>query len=196
MGLFSSEDHFDENSRTEFLPISLLRRMFVESPTFSVGLKRILSVPRHCSVNMIVATAEGEAINIEMTPNNHFISYPSIQTDVYTHSNHFKSEGFAANSVLKDTIRGGSTLFRDRQLEKELMKNWKNIDENNFANCFQNHLGFPDSLCQHIPIKGREDTSNLPQDCTVAHITFNLTKRKVRLYWGQPCEGFVTEYNL
>ena len=196
MGLWSSDDHFSETSNYGYLPITLLRRMFIEAPTFPVALKRILSVPRHCSVNMIVATAEGEAINIELTPNHSFISYPSIHSDVLTHSNHFKSDQFMANNSVKDTIKGGSTLFRDRQVEKSLLKKLGKIDEDIFADAFKNHLGYPDSVCIHVPDQGKHDSSNSPNECTVAHIIFNLSQRKVTLYRGQPCDGLFKEYRF
>lgn len=196
MGLWSSDDHFSDAPKNGYLPITLLRRMFIEAQTFPVALKRILSVPRHCSVNMIVATAEGEAINIELTPNHAFLSYPDIGTDVLTHSNHFKSGQFLANNSVKDTVRGGSTLFRDRQVEKTLLKKLTKIDEEVFADAFKNHLGYPDSVCIHVPDKGKEDSSNTPNECTVAHIIFNLSQRKVRLYRGQPCDGLFKDYRL
>jgi isopenicillin-N N-acyltransferase-like protein len=196
MGLFCSEDHFENNLRTGYLPISLLRRMFIESPTFAVGIKRLLSAPRHVSVNMIVATAEGEGLNIELTPNHYFISYPSIKKDIYTHSNHFKSHSFLAKDNIREGSRVGSSLFRDRRLEKGLLKSWPNIDENSFANALKDHLGFPDSLCLHIPESGKENTSTQPNDCTVASLIYNLTQKSVKLCRGQPCYGLFLEYQL
>jgi len=143
-----------------------------------------------------VATAEGEGLNIELTPNQHFISYPSINLDIYTHSNHFKSEAFLANNQIRDGSRDGSTLFRDRQLEKGLVQMWANLDENSFANAFKDHLGFPDSLCSHIPAYGKEYTSTLPNDCTVSTVIYNLTQKSIFLCKGQPCNGLFVQYKL
>ncbi|CAG2103074.1 unnamed protein product [Medioppia subpectinata] len=197
MGLFSSQDHFDESDKTgQYIPITLLRRIFIEAPTFAVALKRMTSLPRHVSCNMMVATAEGEAINIELTPHNCFISYPPLETDVYTHSNHFKSSAFMDNQSVKDSFKIGSTHFRDRQLERELMNRWPNIDDHSFIDSFKNHLGFPESLCLHIPDKGKEYTSTSPKECTVANIVYNLTTKTVRLCKGQPCLGNYRKYQF
>ncbi|XP_054165123.1 uncharacterized protein LOC128962747 [Oppia nitens] len=196
MGLFASDEQYDDNG-AQYLPVTLLRRMFIEAPSFSVALKRVTWLPRHVAVNMLVATAEDEAINIELTATNVFISYPSIKTGIYTHSNHFKSKGYlCSSSGVKDINRFASSLFRDRQLEKELTKRWPNIDDQSFVDSFKNHLGYPDSLCLHVPNKGKERSSTSPNECTVANIVYNLTKRTVRLCKGSPCAGVYREYRF
>ncbi|CAG2103097.1 unnamed protein product [Medioppia subpectinata] len=157
MSIFSSDDVFGEDSGSGYIPISLFRRMFLEAPTFPVAILRLLVAPRHVSVNMTVASAEGEAFNIEMTPKHYFVSYPPFDTDIITHSNLFKSVAFFANGSVKDTYNCSSSLIRDRQMQRELLKRLGTIDEKSFTDCFKNHLGFPDSLCAHIPEKGRED---------------------------------------
>lgn len=196
MGLWSSEDHFKAKSNASYVPVSLLRRMFIEAPTFNTGMKRILSAPRHVSVNMIIATGEGEGINIELTPNQYFISHPDIERDLFVHSNHFKSQQFLAKDSIVEGSRGSSSLYRDRQLEKGLLSHWGKIDENNTIDCFKNHLGFPESLCFHTPPPGKEFTSSLPNDCTVACIVYNLSKKTLKVCKGQPCVATFIEYKL
>ncbi|CAG2104795.1 unnamed protein product, partial [Medioppia subpectinata] len=157
MSIFSSDDVFGEDSGSGYIPISLFRRMFLEAPTFPVAILRLMVAPRHVSVNMTVASAEGEAFNIEMTPKHYFVSYPPFDTDIITHSNLFKSDAFFANGSVKDTYNCSSSLIRDRQMQRELLNRLGTIDEKSFTDCFKNHLGFPDSLCAHTPEKGRED---------------------------------------
>ncbi|CAG2176107.1 unnamed protein product [Oppiella nova] len=196
MSLFSSEDYFGDDSPKGYIPISLFRRMFLESPNFPVAVKRLIAAPRHVSINMTVATAENEAFNIEMTPKNYFVSYPPFETDIITHSNLFKSDSFFANNSVKDTYICGSSLIRDRQMQRGLLDKWGNIDEISFTKAFTNHVGFPDSLCAHIPEKGREDLSTTPNLCTVANIVMNLTTKTLRLCRANPCNGVFYEYTF
>ena len=196
ISLYSNEDSFGKDGADGYLPISLLIRMFVDSPNLPVGLKRVLSVPRHASINLMVVCSEGEALNIELTPNDHFIDYPSLQMDIYTHSNRFKSEAFLANSGLKDRHICGSSLVRDRQLERQLNSKFGSIDEKVFENSFKNHNNFPDSLCLHLPEKGRDYMSTTPNVCTIANIAFNLTTKTVRFCRGQPCSGLFKEFKF
>ncbi|CAG2103098.1 unnamed protein product, partial [Medioppia subpectinata] len=183
MSIFSSDDVFGKDSGSGYIPISLLRRMFLEAPTFPVAIRRLLIAPRHVSVNMTVASAEGEAFNIEMTPKHYFVSYPPFDTGIITHSNLFKSDAFFANGSVKDTYNCSSSLIRDRQMQRELLKRLGTIDEKSFTDCFKNHLCFPDSLCAHIPEKGREDMSTTPNFCTIANIVMNLTTKRLRLLY-------------
>ena len=198
MSLFSSEDHFGVDSPKGYIPTTLLRRMFLEAPSMAVGLKRMLSVPRHVSVNMTAVSGEGagEAVNIELTPNHRFISYPSVNTDIYSHSNRFKSEHFMANSSVDDTYICGSSLYRDRRFEKLLTEKFGSIDEHVFETALKDHFGFPDSVCFHLPDKDREDMSTYPNMCTIACITCNLTKKTLRVCRGTPCSGKFQQFTF
>ena len=196
MSLFSSEDFFGVDGPNGYIPVSLLRRLFLESPTYAVGLKRILSVPRHVSINMTAVCGQdsGEAVNIEMTPKHTFTSHPSVLTDIYSHSNRFKSEEFMANTAIRETYLDGSSLYRDRRLERILTDNLGAIDNTVFEEAFKDHFGLPDAVCYHSPLKAREDMSVYPNMCTVASIICDLTNKTVRLCRGQPCSGKFQEF--
>lgn len=196
MSLFSSEDFFGVDGPNGYVPVSLLRRLFLESPSYSVGLKRVLSVPRHVSINMtaVCGEADGEAVNIEMTPKHAFTSHPSVLTDVYSHSNRFKSDEFVANTDIRDTYLDGGSLFRDRRFERILQRQLGSIDNKAFEETFKDHFGFPDAICYHSPAKGREDMATYPNMCTIATIVCDLTNKTVRLCKGQPCVGQFQEF--
>ncbi|XP_054166946.1 uncharacterized protein LOC128964381 [Oppia nitens] len=196
MSLFSSDDFFGKDSPKGYLPIGLLRRLFIESPNLSVGLKRLIGAPRHVSVNMTVASADGLAINLEMTPTKYFVTYPSKKTDSLTHCNLFKSKSFFADSSVDDTYHCGSSLVRDHQMQRQLLDKWGTIDETSFTDLFKDHVSFPDSVCAHIPVPGREDLSTYPNMCTVANIVMNLTTKTVRICRANPCCGLFQEYRL
>jgi len=192
MSLYSSDEVFERDEQKDpngWVPATLLRRMFLEAPSFSMGLKAILSPPRHVPMNVIIATAEDEALNIELSAGQYFISNVPLEKEFLVHSNHFKSESFQAKDSVKEGSRGSSSLFRDRRLAIHLHKNWPNISETVLQEAFKDHVGFPNSVCAHSVPSDLSRTSSHPSETTVASIIFNLSKRSLLISKGPPCKG-------
>ncbi|CAG7833877.1 unnamed protein product [Allacma fusca] len=199
MGLWSTADIFTRDPVKHpkgWLPISLLRRMFLEAPTFSQGIRAVLQKPRHVSTNMIIATAEDEALNIELTPNDYFVMNIPLDKEILAHSNHFKTPAFQARDDIREGSRGSSSLFRDRRVEKALLSFWPNITEESFQTAFKDHVGYPNSVCQHSVPPELAYTSVFPKDTTAASIIFNLSQKKYSLCKGPPCTGTYRSYSL
>lgn len=118
MSLWSSDEVYERDPAkypSGWVPASLLRRMFLEAPTFPLGLRALLTTPRHVAMNVIVATGEDEALNIELTPTSYFITQVPLAKEILTHSNHFKDPGFLCKDSISEGSRGSSSLFRDRR---------------------------------------------------------------------------------
>jgi isopenicillin-N N-acyltransferase-like protein len=199
MSLWSTNEVFSRDSGkypNGWVPASLLRRMFLEAPTFPLGLRAILATPRHVAMNVILATGEDEALNIELTPDSYFITQVPLEKEILTHSNHFKSEAFKAKDSVAEGSRGGSSLFRDRRVEKVLYKAWPNISEKHFQEGFRDHVGYPNSVCEHSCPKELAWTSAHSTDTTAASVIFNLSKRTMLLCKGPPCQGTYKEYTF
>lgn len=194
MSLWSSADLFQNPSKKRWIPSTLVRRMFLESPNFSIGLRSILRAPVHVSVNMIIATSEDEALNIELTPVGHFTSHVPLEKEIFTHSNHFKSATFVASNDIREGSRGSTSLFRDRRVEKQLLKAWPRITEETFQTAFKDHVGYPNSVCEHAVSDEQAWTSISPKDTTVASIIFNLNQRTLQLATGPPCTESYKSY--
>lgn len=187
MGLWSSADTFQRSNGPGWIPVTLLRRMFLESPNFSMGLRAIIRAPRHVSNNLIIATAEDEALNIELTPNDHFITQVPLTKEFLAHSNHFKSFSFLAQNKINEGSRGSTSLFRDHRVEKHFTSAWPRISEETFQTAFKDHVGHPNSVCAHSVGKEMTWTSASPNETTVASIIFNLSQRTLQLSKGPPC---------
>ncbi|ODN05902.1 Acyl-coenzyme A:6-aminopenicillanic-acid-acyltransferase 40 kDa form [Orchesella cincta] len=197
MSLWSSSDKFHREEGSQgFVPATLLRRMFLEAPNFSIGLRRLLTTPRHVSVNMIIATGDDEALNIELTPDEYFVTQVPLEKEIYAHSNHFKSSQFLAKDYVREGSRGSSSLFRDRRVEKHLMSAWPRINESTFQKAFRDHVGYPNSVCEHSVPKEESWRSALPGQTTVASIIFNLNQRTLQLCKGPPCTSSYKEYRF
>ncbi|OXA48411.1 hypothetical protein Fcan01_16951 [Folsomia candida] len=126
MSLWSSDEVYERDPAkypSGWVPASLLRRMFLEAPTFPLGLRALLTTPRHVAMNVIVATGEDEALNIELTPTSYFITQVPLAKEILTHSNHFKDPGFL--EIKKYSV----VNFHDENTVAAVCSSWLNEDK-------------------------------------------------------------------
>ncbi|KAJ6645912.1 hypothetical protein Bhyg_01121, partial [Pseudolycoriella hygida] len=200
MSLWSTGDVVDSRNKTEYpygwVPITLLRRMFLEAPTFPMGIKRILSVPRHVSNNMVLATAEDEAIDLELTPKNFFLINVPVDKEILSHSNHFKAPGFLARDDIGDNTNGDSTLFRDRRVLKKLYDSWPSITESTFKEAFSDDVGHPNGVCKQTVPDDLRWTTTTPNSSTIGSVIYNLSTKTIQFCKGPPCLGTFKKYTF
>ena len=179
------------------VPISLLRRQFLESPTFATGLGSIQNGPRHVSMNVTVATSEGSGMCLEVMPDR---IYRIHSKDGYVvHSNHFLHTGFLARSDARDTYPGGSSWYRKERCEKGIEPYKKcGVSVERLINSFKDHLGYPDSLCSHLhdALLDKIQDPNSGPTLTIACVAYNLNQRTIRVCKGPPCEGVFQDFRL
>ena len=179
------------------IPISLLRRQFLESPTFATGLEVIQSGPRHVSMNVTVATSEGSGMCLEVTPDR---IYRIHSNDGYVvHTNHFLHTGFLARSDTRDSYPGGSSWYRKERCENGI-EPYKNhgVSVERLIDSFKDHLGYPDSLCQHLheALPGQVHDPNSGPTLTIACVAYNLNQQTIRVCKGPPCKGVFQDFQL
>lgn len=186
------------------LPMSLLRRKYLECSNFAEALLAVNNSPRHVSNNLTVSTSEGFAICLEITPDRIYKVFPDIDSGYLVHTNHFTHLGFQARSDVRDRYPGGSSWFRLQRYEMAI-RPFRNqeISEDRIIAGFTDHLSFPESVCQHInPNPDTGSLKHLPgypykgPNATVACVVYNLTQRKVKTCKGPPCEGVFQEFHL
>lgn len=159
------------------LPFTLVRRMFLECRNFAGGIKTLCTFPRHVSGNIMIGSACGLAMDLEITPSKSTPLHPS--PSLITHANHFVGPG-------DDTYPGGSSLFRDRRLFALLRGK---VDIQRLKKAFADHAGFPRSLCEHAD-KGKEKYGAASSNTmTVASVIYDLKKLEMHLCKGNPCCG-------
>lgn len=102
------------------LPISLLRRMFLECAHLSEGLVAIDNFPRHVSNNLTVASADTTCFGmcLEITPDRVYKLFSDVEDAYIVHTNHFRHLGYLSRSDIRDRYPGGSSWFRHQQFTK------------------------------------------------------------------------------
>lgn len=198
--LNSSADYFPEGDNPPpMLPISLLRRLYLQEPTFPKGLQAVYNASRHVSNNLTLSTAEGFGLCMELTPINAFVLTPAA-TDMHViHSNHFLSPAMAARSDIHDTYPGGSSWFRHVQLDRGVQPFLAGqVSPDVLTKAFADHLGYPQSLCVHVDTSGGNGIPGYPfkKSMTVACVVYDLTHRVITVCKGPPCEGVFEKFKL
>jgi len=86
------------------LPAPFIRRTVLGSSNLHDALGSVICTPRSFSINVMISHAEGEAFDLETTPEHVF--WLRAENDLLVHANHFVSEAArahddAANVILK-----------------------------------------------------------------------------------------------
>ncbi len=125
-------------------PLALVRRKLLESANLAAALRTAWSGQRACSANVMLAAAEGEAINLEMAPDEIFWITP--EDGVLVHANHWISP--SARAKLRDTGIGitTDTLYRQRRTEAAMRRQGGRISIAAIKEALADEYGKPDSV--------------------------------------------------
>ncbi|KAK9776131.1 putative Peptidase C45 hydrolase domain-containing protein [Seiridium cardinale] len=202
--LNTSRDYFpslDDPNPTPTLPISLLRRLYLESKSYPQAVQAICNAPRHLSGNLILTTAEGFTMCLELTPDEVFVVLPEKDESFLIHSNHFLHPAMKsrARSDIFDTYPGGSSWYRNIRFREGVKPHVnQGINERVLKRAFSDHLGYPQALCQHVDRSGGTGLPGYPfkGSMTVACVMYDLTRKVITTCKGTPCTGIFETYRL
>ena len=162
------------------LPLHIVLRGILNSQKLSDAIGRINQLPNACAANYLLASANGEAIDVEKSPTDFDVLYP--ENGILTHTNHF----LTARMRSADTTRfmAPDTFIRYGIAKQKSQQARGKVDEKTLAKILRCHLDQPDSICRH------EDPldEKAHRICTVFSLIMNLTKGKMLLLRGNPCE--------
>ncbi len=164
------------------IPTTLIRRRALNHETYHEVVGTITHTPRSFSGNYLVATAEGEgdAIDIEATPETVYYLFP--KDGLIVHSNHIKGAGPGYVGTLRLGVE--NSIYRDRRLETLLRREIWKIDPREIMYSLKDHFGHPYSVCRHADQK----KPWYDQWQTNASVIMDLTARVMWIAPGPPCE--------
>ncbi len=126
------------------IPQGILRRKALEKPNLSQAIKVFADTPKACSNNIMLSHADGEAIDLECSPDEAFWIQP--EGGLLPHSNHFLSP--IARSKVVDTHypKAPDTLYRASRVQAYLAERRGKIDYKDMVAALSDRFGFPDSV--------------------------------------------------
>ena len=179
----------DEVPKHLGIPHHVLLRGALESVNLDEALRSITSPYRSSSANFMLADAGGEAIDLEITPNN--FGYLLPQDHLLIHSNHFLSS-VGVNDVRKGISK--LTLLRPERVRHILedKKNARQVTVEDFQTAFRDHFSYPSGVCRHT-LPGEDEDENSE---TLFSIIMDLSERVIFIAKGPPCEHDFIAFKL
>jgi isopenicillin-N N-acyltransferase-like protein len=204
--LISTADYIPEGPDMKpVLPLSLLRRMVLESSHLSEAFTAVYNFPRHVSNNLTIATAEGFGVCLEITPDRVYKVYGNIDNHYLIHTNHFVHLGFDSHGDVQDRYPGGSSWHRLHRFEQRVRKHALagQVTHERLVEAFSDHLSYPEALCCHPDYYPNDAVvQHLPgypfrgATATVACVMYNLTQKEITVCKGPPCQGTFQTFQL
>ncbi|TET40811.1 MAG: hypothetical protein E3J66_06440 [Dehalococcoidia bacterium] len=176
-GLVSNLDRFEPRT-----PILIMMRGILNANSFDQALKAVLGTEATASGNFLIAHRDGEAIDLEILPDDVDCLYPD--RGILTHSNHFL--GFTNRKDWWYSIKSASpsSLFRFHRA-RQLLELDDHIDVGSFQRVFKDHFSYPNSICHHVDVHREEPR----QTATLASAIMDLTERAFYITKGSPCQN-------
>lgn len=162
------------------VPTSFLFRRILEQETIEAASELCRSTRRAKSNNILLAHADGQIVNIEMTVDDERFIYPEDHT--LGHTNHYIDPDFEDADLFPDQKDSRRRLERLQQFIETAPR----FDEAALEQLLCDHANAPNSICKHVA----QDRKRLK---TVASCVMTPALGRLRLSFGNPCEtGFAT----
>lgn len=167
------------------VPWILLTRRILEASHLAQALGYVLNTARAHSINFLIGYADGEAVDLETSPVEEHILWPT--NGILAHTNHYLETGknFRDLKPLRDPHP--STYLRCRRTQKGLTSLQDKIDVPGIQNILKDHLDKPFSICMHR----NPSVEPIQQIVTCLSIVMNLSRRQIHYTLGNPCRGEV-----
>ena len=164
-------------------PFLIVARGILNADSLSQALKAVFNARVTVSFNFLIAHRDGEAIDLEVTPEDVGVLHAS--GGILTHSNNFLA--LTNREDLRDTFKTvlPDTLFRYHRARQLLQLDEGHIDIGSFQRVFKDHFSYPNSICRHADTRD-EEPRQLATKCSVI---MDLKQRTFYLTDGPPCEN-------
>lgn len=166
------------------IPVPCVRRRVLTSPHLRGAIGEITNAPRSFSNNMMISHADGEAINLETTPDSVFWLQP--ENGVLVHANHFMSTGALCTVRDLSLEVTPDSLYRQRRVFDYLHRCTSKVEPEDIRKALDDRFGAPFGVCREVT-----DGPGGKRVSTVATIIMDAAQGKV---WIAPRPYRQTQY--
>jgi isopenicillin-N N-acyltransferase-like protein len=161
------------------LPIHVILRQMLGCAGLGEAIHEAYRVPRGGSANVLLAHAEGDLLDLELTPLDAGFIYGDAGWLV--HANHFESPRLGVGDAGLATSM--STLARAARARRLLARTVGHASEETFREILKDHAYGAYAICRH-PDPSEAD---LQQTATRASLIMDLSAGTLQVAAGQPC---------
>ncbi len=133
------------------------------------------------SINIIMAHRDGEAIDVECTPDDNLFLYP--ERGILAHSNHFLSPHFRVKDTGKNFIP--DTVVRSHRVQRLFAERAGRLTVEAIQGVLKDHFGHPHSICRHAD----ESLPSYERWESLTSMVMNLTRGEMYYTAGPPCSN-------
>jgi isopenicillin-N N-acyltransferase like protein len=174
-GLAITTNHLESqgDGKREGLPNPIVRRQVLAQCGLGPAIETVLTAERSSSTNFLLSHREGEAFNLEATPDQVFWLTP--EDDLLVHANHFVSP--TARATVRDIglLTSADSLYRDSRVRRYLSRDRGRVTLSTIQAAFQDRFGAPRAVCRS-PMQGKISA-------TIATIIMDTT---AQIMWVAP----------
>jgi isopenicillin-N N-acyltransferase-like protein len=174
-GLAITSNHLEceQDGRREGVPNPILQRQVLAQGSLGAAIETVLGAQRGFSSNFVISHREGEAIDLETTPDEVYWLAP--ENDLLVHANHFVS--LPARAAVRDVglFTSADSLYRDTRVRRYLVRDRGRVTLSTLQAAFQDRFGAPRAVCRS-PLPGKSCA-------TVATIIMDTT---AQIMWVAP----------
>jgi isopenicillin-N N-acyltransferase-like protein len=172
------------------VPTRVLLRQMLGCAHLGAGIREAYRVPRGGAVNVLLAHAEGECLDLELTPSDADFLYADAGWLV--HANHYESARLRGGDTGLATSM--STLARAARARRLLAAAAARgeVSMETYQSILRDHAYGAYAICRHA------DPSEPPlqQTATLASVIMDLSARTMFVAAGQPCREEYRVYTL
>lgn len=167
------------------VPKLLAYRQILNQTTIEDAIRVATSSHRAFGNNHLIANAEGDIVDVEVTGGAWAMSHAGNRFLV--HGNHLTSPEMRHLDAHEDLL---NSRLRQLRVERLIDARWGRLDLNTLQTIMSDHSNYPKSVCKH-----HKPESDLDYG-TIGAIVIDVTDRAVRVCAGNPCRGEWREVRL
>ncbi|MBI2868599.1 MAG: hypothetical protein HYX96_02090 [Chloroflexi bacterium] len=167
-------------------PVIMCQALRQKNLADAVGL--IWNAKRASSGNYLFATADGDIIDVEATPDDIGFLYP--ERGILAHSNHCLTDRFRSSDTMGQFAP--DSFLRAHRMTELMEKHRGKLSVDVMKKLMADHNDYPDAICRHA------DQDDPPERhmVTLAAIICQPKAGKIHAAYGNPCETEYVEYRL
>jgi len=170
------------------IPRTIVARHVLAATNLDQAAQAALHPQRAAGYNHLLASADGDIVNLEASATRHE-SLPA-SGGLAAHTNHYVSP--AMTVVEEDPQARVHSRARLDRARRRLDRLHGTIDAAGLASVLADHDDFPYSICSHV----LNEPSPLDNQVTIASLVMDLTRRTMLAGWGNPCQATFAEFAL
>jgi isopenicillin-N N-acyltransferase-like protein len=172
------------------VPSHIILRKLLTCENLGEAISAIAAAEMRSAKNYLLASDQGDVIDIEVTMNDLDVQYP--ERGIFTHANCFKAERFKCSDLAPLYLP--DSYVRTERLYQLMNNHHGSLSVDVMKQLLQDHNNYPNSICRHPDTRNPLPMGRMMK--TLVSIINCPKERKAYIALGNPCENEYMEYSL